>query len=110
MPNASWFKDFSDPQAMLDPTFNGDRILEQGNTNWPQLDVAAINQAMKEAEGIPVGPDRNKAWAKINHMVAEQAAALPYLWDKSAAVGAQNVVQVISSYFTAHDLSFTSLK
>jgi peptide/nickel transport system substrate-binding protein len=110
MPNASWFKDFSDPQAMLDPTFNGDRILEQGNTNWPQLDVPAINQAMKEAEGIPVGPDRNKAWAKINHMVAEQAAALPYLWDKSAAVGAQDVVQVISSYFTAHDLSFTSLK
>ena len=36
-PNVGWFKDFADPQSMLDPTFNGDNILEQGNVNWPHL-------------------------------------------------------------------------
>ena len=44
---SGWFKDFADPQSMLDATFNGKNILEQGNVNWPQLDVPAINDAMK---------------------------------------------------------------
>jgi peptide/nickel transport system substrate-binding protein len=109
-PNVGWFKDFSDPQAMLDATFNGNNILEQGNVNWPQLDVPAINDAMKQASTTPVGPERNKAWAKINHMIAEQAPALPYIWDKSASVGSKDVVQVINTYNTTHDLSYTSLK
>jgi peptide/nickel transport system substrate-binding protein len=109
-PNVGWFKDFSDPQAMLDATFNGDNILQQGNVNWPQLDVPAINDAMKAASTTPVGPARNKAWAKINHMIAEQAPALPYIWDKSASVGSKDVVQVINTYNTTHDLSYTSLK
>jgi peptide/nickel transport system substrate-binding protein len=109
-PNVGWFKDFSDPQAMLDATFNGDNILQQGNVNWPELDVPAINDAMKAASTTPVGPDRNKAWAKINRMIAEQAPALPYIWDKSASVGSKDVVQVINTYNTTHDLSYTSLK
>ena len=66
-PNVGWFKDFADPQSMLDATFNGKNILQQGNVNWPQLNVPAINDAMKQASTVPVGPDRNKAWANINH-------------------------------------------
>ncbi len=54
-PNVGWFKDFADPQSMLDPTFNGKNILEQGNVNWPQLNVPAINSAMKTAAVVPVG-------------------------------------------------------
>jgi peptide/nickel transport system substrate-binding protein len=109
-PNVGWFKDFSDPQALLDATFNGNNILQQGNVNWPELDVPAINDAMKAASTTPVGPERNKAWAKIDHMIAEQAPALPYIWDKSASVGSKDVVQVINTYSTTHDLSYTSLK
>jgi peptide/nickel transport system substrate-binding protein len=109
-PNVGWFKDFSDPQSMLDATFNGKNILQQGNVNWPQLDVPAINDAMKQASTVEVGPERNQAWAKINHMIAEQAPAIPWIWDKTASVGSKNVNQAVSGYFTAHDLSFTSIK
>jgi peptide/nickel transport system substrate-binding protein len=109
-PNVGWFKDFADPQSMLDPTFNGDNILEQGNVNWPQLNVPAINQAMKDAAVVPVGAERNKAWAKINHMIAEQAPAIPWIWDKTALVNSKNVVAVANGYYTTHDLSYTSLK
>jgi len=109
-PNVGWFKDFADPQSMLDPTFNGNNILEQGNVNWPQLNVPAINSAMKAAAVVPVGPERNKAWAKINHMIAEQAPAIPYLWDKTALVNSKDVVAVANGYYTTHDLSYTSLK
>jgi peptide/nickel transport system substrate-binding protein len=109
-PNVGWFKDFSDPQSMLDATFNGKNILQQGNVNWPELDVPAINDAMKAASTVPVGPERNQAWAKINHMIAEQAPAIPWIWDKTASVGSKDVNQVINGYYTTHDLSFTSIK
>jgi peptide/nickel transport system substrate-binding protein len=109
-PNVGWFKDFADPQSMLDPTFNGDNILEQGNVNWPQLNVPEINQAMKDAAVVPVGTERNKAWAKIGHMIAEQAPAIPWIWDKTALVNSKDVVAVANGYYTTHDLSYTSVK
>jgi peptide/nickel transport system substrate-binding protein len=109
-PNAAWFKDFADPQSMLDAPFNGDNILQEGNVNWPELDDKAINAAMKAAALIPVGPERNKAWARINHMIAEHAPAIPFIWDKTAVVESKDVVGVASGYYTTHDLTFTSLK
>jgi peptide/nickel transport system substrate-binding protein len=109
-PNVGWFKDFADPQSMLDATFNGKNILQQGNVNWPQLDLPAINDAMKTASTVPVGPERNQAWAKINHMIAEQAPAIPWIWDKTASVGSKDVNQAVNGYYTTHDLSFTSIK
>jgi peptide/nickel transport system substrate-binding protein len=109
-PNVGWFKDFSDPQSMLDATFNGKNILEQGNVNWPQLNDPAINAAMKAASTVPVGPERNQAWAKINRQIAEQAPAIPWIWDKTASVGSKDVNQAINGYYTTHDLSFSSIK
>jgi peptide/nickel transport system substrate-binding protein len=108
--NASWFKDFADAQSLLDATFNGTHILDQGNVNWPELDVPAINDAMKTAAVVPVGTERNEAWAKINHMIAEQAPAIPILFDKAALVQSKDVVGVASAYLTTYDLTYTSLK
>jgi peptide/nickel transport system substrate-binding protein len=109
-PTVGWFKDFTDPQSMLDATFNGDNILETGNVNWAQLDVPEINTAMRDASGIPVGKERNEAWAKINRMVMEQAPGLPFMWDKTAIVFSKDVQGVISDYLTGIDFAFTSLK
>jgi peptide/nickel transport system substrate-binding protein len=109
-PSVGWYRDFADAQAMLDATFNGDNILAQGNVNWPELDVPAINQAMKTAAVTPIGGARNQAWAKINHMVAEQAPAVPFLWPNNAVVQSKDVVGVVNGYYTTHDLSFTSIK
>jgi peptide/nickel transport system substrate-binding protein len=109
-PDVGWFRDFADPQSVLNATFNGDSILEHGNVNWPELDVPAINQAMKAAVAIPVGEQRDKAWAAVNHMVAAQAPGVPYLWPNSAVVQSKDVVGVASGYYGTHDLSFTSVK
>jgi peptide/nickel transport system substrate-binding protein len=109
-PNVGWFKDFADPQSMLDATFNGNNILQQGNVNWPQLDDQAINSAMKAASVVPVGKERNAAWAKINHQIAEQAPAIPYVWDKTASLISKNVQGVVNGYWTLVDLNYTSLK
>jgi peptide/nickel transport system substrate-binding protein len=109
-PSVGWFRDFADPQSMLDATFNGDNILQQGNVNWPQLNVSAINGLMKTAAVAPVGAGRSKAWANIDHMIAQQAPAIPFLWPNSAAVQSKDVVGVLNGYYTTHDLTFTSIK
>jgi peptide/nickel transport system substrate-binding protein len=109
-PNVGWFKDFADPQSMLDATFNGANILQHGNVNWPELKDPAIDAAMKTAATTPTGPARNKAWARINHMIAADAPAIPFTWDKTALVQSKDVVGVANAYTTSHDLTYTSLK
>jgi peptide/nickel transport system substrate-binding protein len=109
-PNVGWFKDFSDPESMLSATFNGNNILQQGNTNWPQLNDTKINDAMKAASTIPAGSARNKAWADINKMIIGDAPAIPYIWDKTITLTSKDVNQVDNGYYTTQDLNYTSVK
>ena len=109
-PSTGWLKDFADPQTMLDPTFNGKNIVPTNNSNWPQLDVPAINKAMDKAETV-VGDDaRAQAWADIDKMVMEQAAAITWQWDKPYLVRSANVNPVLNKANAAWDLSSISLK
>jgi peptide/nickel transport system substrate-binding protein len=108
-PNVGWFKDFTDPESMLEPTFDGKAIKPAGNVNWSQLNDPAVNKAMAEA-ALKTGEERNKAWAEINKMIVGQATGIPYSWDDSFQLESKDVSAVMSSYNTTWDLSFTSLK
>ena len=109
-PNVGWLKDFSDPQTILDPTFNGKNIVEVNNSNWPQLNDAAVNSAMDKAE-VVVGADaRNKAWANIDRQITALAPAVPWIWDDTANIRSTDDAGVINKFNSNWDLSFTSLK
>ncbi len=109
-PNVGWFKDFTDPQSLLEPTFKGDAIKPQGNVNWSLLDEKAINDAMTEASLVEAGPDRNQAWADINKMIVEQAVGIPYVWDDNITLWSKDVDGAMNAYFSGPDFSFTTLK
>jgi peptide/nickel transport system substrate-binding protein len=109
-PNVGFQKDFFDPQSLLDPVFNGKNILPANNSNWSQLNVPAINDAMTKAAALPAGPERNKAWGEIDKLVTEQAPAIPFIWDKVPTVESSDVRGVVNEYSTSWDLNFTSLK
>ncbi|MEA2433367.1 MAG: peptide/nickel transport system substrate-binding protein [Actinomycetota bacterium] len=109
-PNVGWFFDFFDPQSLLQPTFDGDAILPQGNNNWSLLDRPEINAAMDEASTLVPGSERWNAWAQINRKISEQAPGIPLLWDTVYQVESSDVVGVMNPYFSGWDLSFTSLK
>ena len=94
----------------LTPVFNGKNILPQNNSNWTQLNVPSINDAMAKAALLPAGPERNKAWGNIDDMVTAQAPGIPYLWDKIPTVESPDVRGVVNQYSTSWDLDFTSLK
>jgi peptide/nickel transport system substrate-binding protein len=109
-PNVGWLKDFNDGQSMLDPTFNGQNVVPENNSNWPQLDDPKINKAIDDATLIDNIDERNQAWADVDRMVTETAAAIPYIWDDQANIQSADVAGVINKFNANWDLAFTSLK
>ena len=109
-PNVSWGKDFGDPQTILDPTFNGDHIIPQMNSNWPQLDVPEINRAMDDAAVLSDPKERAQAWARINRMITEQAPLISWVWDKQTLLRSADVNGAVSEFNAQWDLAWTSLK
>jgi peptide/nickel transport system substrate-binding protein len=108
--SAGWFKDFTDPQSMLDPTFKGANIFKEGgNNNLAQLDVPEIDRAMDRAAGLQ-GAERLKAWAEIDKMITAQAPAVPFSWDKTTIIWSKDVNGVGNPYHSTLDFAFTSFK
>jgi len=108
-PSVGWFKDFTDPESMLEPTFDGKAIKPAGNVNWSQLNDSKINQAMADA-ALKSGGDRNQGWADVNKQIVAQAPGVPYIWDSSFQIESPDVNGVMNGYYTTWDLSFSSMK
>jgi peptide/nickel transport system substrate-binding protein len=109
-PNVGWFKDFYDPQTMLDPTFKGSSILPENNSNWPQLKNPALDKAMDKASLLTDQAARAKAWAAIDKQIVTQAPGVPYVWDRQPDAASKDVVGVVNQYNSVWDLSHTALK
>jgi peptide/nickel transport system substrate-binding protein len=110
-PNVGWIADFGDPQAVLDVTFNGTNIVATQNNNWGQVNNPKINAAMESAEKLVGTEAREKAWAAIDTELVEDAAAVPYDWDKQPLVEAKNVAGVGDLWNVGSwDYNYTSLK
>ena len=109
-PNVGWLKDFNDGQSMLDPTFNGQNVVPENNSNWPQLNDPKINKAIDDATLIDDLDERNQAWANVDEMITAQAPAIPYIWDDQANIQSADVAGVVNKFNANWDLAFTSLK
>lgn len=107
---AGWFKDFADPQSMLEPVFAGYTIPKSGlNNNMAQLRDDKVDAAMKKAALLD-GDERLQAWADIDKMITNDAPAIPFVWDKTTLIRSKNVNGVANGYYTAWDFAWTSLK
>ncbi len=109
-PSVGWAQDFADAQTMIDPTFSGESIQETQNSNWPELDVPAVNELINTAKLETEPAARAQAWADANKAVVEQAPAITYMWDYQSLVASPNVRGVQNGYSTTWDLNFTSLR
>ena len=84
-PNVGWLKDFADGQTILSPTFDGKNILEQGNSNWSELDDPAINKAIDAAEIAPGGRSAPRPGPRSTRWSPRRRPPIPWIWDKHAA-------------------------
>ena len=110
-PSVAWIADFADPQTVLNITFNGTTITPTGNVNWSQTNVPKINAAMAAAEDVVGNEARAKAWAKIDEELVEDAAAVPFDWDKQAGIEGSSVNGVGDLWDVGEwDYSYTSLR
>jgi peptide/nickel transport system substrate-binding protein len=109
-PSVGWLQDFSDPQTMLDPTFNGENIIPSQNSNWPELDVPEINAKIDDAKLVTDPAERAQAWADVNHDIMAQAPSIPYMWDYQSIAASPNVRGVQNGYSTTWDWNFTSIR
>jgi peptide/nickel transport system substrate-binding protein len=110
-PSVGWIADFSDPQTVLNITFSGKHIESTGNVNWGQTDVPKINAAMAAAELVKGKEARGAAWAKIDEELVEDAAAIPFDWDKEPRIEGSAVHGVQQLWNEGNwDYSWTSLK
>jgi peptide/nickel transport system substrate-binding protein len=108
--SAGWFKDYNDPQSMLEPTFKGSNISKEGgNNNLAQLNNPKIDKAMDDA-ALLEGDQRNQAWGEIDKMITEQAPAVPFIWDNTNLIHAKNVNAVGNAYMNSYDFAFSSIK
>jgi peptide/nickel transport system substrate-binding protein len=108
--SAGWFKDYNDPQSMLEPTFKGSNISKEGgNNNLAQLNDPKIDKAMDDA-ALLEGDERNQAWGEIDKMITEQAPAVPFIWDDTNLIHSKNVNAVGNAYQNSFDLAYSSIK
>jgi len=105
-------KDFNDGQAMIDVPFNSatTKASPTNNSNWPQLNVPAIDNALNSAKYITDPTQRAATYGKIDDQITALAPALVWDWDYETNVASPNVVAVISEVNGLTDLSATSLK
>jgi peptide/nickel transport system substrate-binding protein len=108
--DAAWFKDFLDPQSMLEVTFKGSNIAKSGgNNNLAQLDDKQVDAAMDKATLLQ-GAARLDAWGNVDKMITATAAAVPLVWDKTTLIWSKDVNGVANEYYDTIDFAFTSLK
>jgi len=107
--DAAWFKDFLDPQSMLEVTFKGSNIVKSGgNNNLAQLDDKQVDAAMDKATLLQ-GSARLDAWGNVDKMITATAAAVPLVWDKTTLIWSKDVNGVANEYYDTIDFAFTSL-
>ncbi len=109
--SVGWFKDFNDPQSLLQPLFDGRWITRNGgNNNLAELNDRGVNRAMSTAATLAPGPQRLAAWAAIDKRIMQLAPAVPFLWDVTTSVQSADVAGVLNPYTTYWDYSFTALR
>jgi peptide/nickel transport system substrate-binding protein len=108
--DAAWFKDFNDPQSMLEPTFKGSAIQPSGgNNNLAQLNDPKIDAAMTKAATLR-GDPRLTAWGDIDKTIVGDAAAVPLIWDKTTVLESKDVQGAGDAYTDTFNLAWSSLK
>ncbi|MGA8334539.1 MAG: ABC transporter substrate-binding protein [Solirubrobacteraceae bacterium] len=107
-PTAGWIEDFPDPYAALYIPFSGDAIIPINNSNWASLNDPAINTALNTDAGITNLTARYQAFAQVDKMIVDSAAAIPEVWSDNALLEGSTVKGVLDPWNDDWNLSFSS--
>ena len=110
-PTVGWIRDFADPLSVLYATFYGPSIVPTNNSNWSQTNDPAVNAAIQKAALVVDPAARAQAWANVDKMLVDQAAAIPEDFDNQPNIESKNVAGVNQLWNEGTwDFAFTSIK
>jgi len=108
--NGVWSKDLFDPQGLLQPVFDGERIRTIGNVNWANVDDPELN-ANFDIAATEIDPgERAESYAEIDRLVTSRAYVVPWLWDRQIAFSSQDVRGLVSRFTASWDMTHMSLR
>jgi len=107
-PTAGWIEDFPDPYAALFVPFSGQAIVPINNENWSLLNDPAVNNALNSAATITNTTARYQAFANVDKMIVDDAAAIPEVWSDNALLEGSKVKGVLDPWNDDWNLSFSS--
>ena len=89
---AGWFKDYNDPQSMLEPIVQGLELLSRraATTTSPSSTIPRSTRPWTTPP-CSTGDERDQAWGEVDKMIIEQAPAVPFVWDKTNLIHSKNV-------------------
>jgi peptide/nickel transport system substrate-binding protein len=108
-PDVGWVGQFGDGQTMLDIPFNGAAIMPVNNSNWPLLDVPAVNRAIDRAKHVRGRDARARAWGRIDRQITALAPAVPIVWRDVPYISSADVNLVLERNATTPALPMISL-
>jgi peptide/nickel transport system substrate-binding protein len=73
-------QDYPEGEDFIDTLLNGEHIVNVGNNDVSNTDDPALNKLIDQTKTMPLGPERDVAWAKIdNQFMADDAGWAPFL-------------------------------
>lgn len=96
-----WCTDFPESSTFIEPLFNGANINPGSTQNFAQLDDPEINRMIEDALAMPLGPERDEAWAELNRQITELAVWVPWSWDSETIFHHEDLVNPIYIEFFA---------
>ena len=110
-PTGGWIRDFADPLTVLWVPFYGPNIVSSNNSNSGQVNIPSLNAAMKQASLVINPAARAQAWANVDKMIVNLAAAIPEDFDNQPDIESKDVLGVNQLWNEGEwDFNFTSLK
>ncbi len=110
-PTGGWIRDFDDPLTVLYVPFYGPAITSTNNSNFGQVNDPQINAAMQAASLVVNPAARAQAWANVDELLVDKAAAIPEDFDNQPNIRSADVRGVNDLWDEGEwDFSFSSLQ
>ncbi len=74
----NWFEDYPHPNDFFQPLLDGASIAPTNNTNWPQIDVPALNGKIDQLRTEQLGPEQEAGYAALDKKYMGEAPWAPY--------------------------------
>ncbi len=78
-----WGPDWPAPYGFYHFIVDGRSILPQGNSNYPELNLPAINNGIDSALAATDDATRQTQWTNVDKAVVDSAGYVPFLYDKA---------------------------